>query len=141
MINDIEIGLKYFDRVCVNIMTLNTTDVQPDKYVIQIFQSNISEKYIDNNRVDILFENTDFGFWKITFLQPQIDDTGKIVTDKRGNPVPDKEKTDTEIIPFTYPCGIEGFMDAEVRPYAPQAYVDYKKVLTGYELSFTKFFY
>jgi uncharacterized Fe-S cluster-containing MiaB family protein len=61
MINDIETGLKYFDRVCVNIMTPNTTDVQPDKYVIQIFQSNISEKYIDNNRVDILFENTDFG--------------------------------------------------------------------------------
>ena len=105
------------------------------KEIVRIFME------MEENEVSRIFENTDFGFWKITVLQPQIDDTGKIVTDKRGNPVPDKEKTDTEIIPFTYPCGIEGFMDAEVRPYAPQAYVDYKKVLTGYELSFTKYFY
>lgn len=61
MINDIETGLKYFDRVCVNIMTPNTTKVQPDEYVISIFKNNIAGKYIDNSRVDILFENTDFG--------------------------------------------------------------------------------
>jgi N-6 DNA methylase len=74
-------------------------------------------------------------------LQPQVDDNGNIVVDKKGRPVSDKEKTDTEIIPFTYPGGIEGFMDAEVRPYAPDAWVDKKKIQIGYELSFTKYFY
>ena len=74
-------------------------------------------------------------------LQPQLDEDGSVVVDKKGRPVPDKEKTDTEIIPFTYPGGIDGFMDAEVRPYAPDAWVDVKKTQIGYELSFTKYFY
>ena len=105
------------------------------KEIVRIFMA------MEESEVSKIFDNTDFGFWKVTVLQPQLDDTGKIVTDKKGNPLPDKEKTDTEIIPFTYPGGIEGFMDAEVRPYATQAYVDYKKTQTGYELSFTKYFY
>ena len=33
------------------------------------------------------------------------------------------------------------FMEKEVRPFAPQAWVDKKKTLIGYELSFTKYFY
>ena len=32
-------------------------------------------------------------------------------------------------------------MDAEVRPYAPGAFVDPKGTKIGYELSFTKYFY
>ena len=61
MINDIETGLKYFERVCVNIMTPNTTKIIPDKNVIDIFLNKIYQKYIGNDRVDILIENTDFG--------------------------------------------------------------------------------
>ncbi|MDY4813271.1 MAG: radical SAM protein [Ruminococcus sp.] len=61
MTTDIETGLKYFERVCVNIMNENTTPVKPDKEVIEIFAKNIAPKYIDNNRVDILMNNTDFG--------------------------------------------------------------------------------
>lgn len=61
MLNDIETGLKYFNRVCVNIMTPNTTKIKPDTAVISIFENRVAKKYIDNSRVDILFENTDFG--------------------------------------------------------------------------------
>lgn len=61
MLNDIETGLKYFDRVCINIMTPNTTKIQPDPSVIEIFKSKVADKYINNSRVDILLENTDFG--------------------------------------------------------------------------------
>ncbi|MEE1281912.1 MAG: radical SAM protein, partial [Acutalibacteraceae bacterium] len=61
MLNDIETGLKYFDRVCVNIMTPNTTKVKPDTAVISVFKNKVAKKYINNSRVDILFENTDFG--------------------------------------------------------------------------------
>ena len=105
------------------------------KEIVRIFMD------MEESDVSKIFNNTDFGFWKVTVLQPQQDSGGNIMTDKRGNKIPDKEKTDTEIIPFTYPGGIEGFMDTEVRPYAPQAYVDYKKLQIGYELSFTKYFY
>ncbi|MGN1126983.1 MAG: radical SAM protein [Ruminococcus sp.] len=61
MTTDIETGLRYFERVCVNIMNENTTPVKPDKEVIEIFIKNIAPKYADNSRVDILMENTDFG--------------------------------------------------------------------------------
>lgn len=54
---------------------------------------------------------------------------------------PNKEKTDSEVIPFSYEGGIEAFMDAEVRSYAPGAYIDPKATKIGYELSFTKYFY
>jgi hypothetical protein len=61
MINDIETGLLYFDRVCVNVMTENTTKVKPDENVIDIFKMQVYPKYVTNKRVDILMENTDFG--------------------------------------------------------------------------------
>ena len=110
-----------------------TPDLQ--KEIVKIFLT------MEESDVSKIFSNSDFGFWKITVLQPQLDEDGSVVVDKKGRPVPDKEKTDTEIIPFTYPGGIDGFMDAEVRPYAPDAWVDAKKTQIGYELSFTKYFY
>lgn len=110
-----------------------TPDIQ--KEILKVFLS------MEESDVSKIFSNSDFGFWKITVLQPQLDEDGSVVVDKKGRPVPDKEKTDTEIIPFTYPGGIDGFMDAEVRPYAPDAWVDAKKTQIGYELSFTKYFY
>ena len=54
---------------------------------------------------------------------------------------PDTDLRDTEIIPFTYEGGIDAFMQNEVLPYAPDAWVDEKKTQIGYELSFTKYFY
>lgn len=53
----------------------------------------------------------------------------------------DAELRDTENIPFTYDGGIDGFMEQEVHPYAPDAWVDEKKTQIGYEVSFTKYFY
>ncbi len=61
MENDIETGLKYFDRVCVNIMVDNGMPVKPDLDVIKTFKEKLYPKYINLERVDILIENTDFG--------------------------------------------------------------------------------
>lgn len=60
MKKDIETGLRYFQRVCVNIMTENSTKIRPDPAVIQVFKEKIYPQYRENPRVDILFENTDF---------------------------------------------------------------------------------
>lgn len=61
MTNDIETGLRYFDRVCVNIMTENGMPVKPDKKVIQEFMDKVYPIYKSCDRLDILLNNTDFG--------------------------------------------------------------------------------
>lgn len=61
MEKDIELGLKYFERLCINIMCRNSTEIQPDNAVIKAFAEEIYPKYINNNRIDILINNTDFG--------------------------------------------------------------------------------
>lgn len=61
MKNDIETGLANFERVCVNIMVENTTEIKPDEQVIQAFIKEVYPLYVNNDRVDILLNNTDFG--------------------------------------------------------------------------------
>lgn len=66
------------------------------------------------------------------------------VKDANANPVAgeaDSDLRDTELIPFTYEGGIEGFMKNEVLYYAPDAWIDEKKTQIGYEISFNKYFY
>ena len=61
MLCDIETGLKYFERVCVNIFVENQTRLKPDKSVIAEFTEKVMPVYLENDRVDILISNTDFG--------------------------------------------------------------------------------
>lgn len=61
---------------------------------------------------------------------------------KRDSPiVTDPELRDTEQVPLLYPGGIGAFMQNEVLPYASDAFYNEDEVVTGYELSFTKYFY
>lgn len=95
----------------------------------------------EESEVSRIFPNSEFGYWKVSVQQPLLDEQGNPALDKKGRIQPDKAKADTEIIPFRYEGGIEAFMDAEVRPYAPGAFIDPKATKIGYELSFTKYFY
>lgn len=61
MKNDIETGLRHFERVCVNIMVENSAPLQPSEEVRQVFIKEIYPYYKDETRVDILLHNTDFG--------------------------------------------------------------------------------
>lgn len=61
MRNDIETGLAHFSRICINIMVENTTSVKPDPTVIRAFLQELYPLYKENDRVDILIDNTDFG--------------------------------------------------------------------------------
>lgn len=61
MRRDIELGLEHFERICINIMCSNSTSVVPDKEIIGLFADKLYPVYKDNNRVDILMNNTDFG--------------------------------------------------------------------------------
>ena len=54
---------------------------------------------------------------------------------------PDPELRDTEQVPLLEEGGIEAFLRREVLPYAPDAWYDESSVKTGYEISFTRYFY
>ena len=54
---------------------------------------------------------------------------------------PDSELRDTEQIPLMEEGGIEAFIKREVLPYAPDAWYVDDSIKTGYEISFTRYFY
>lgn len=91
------------------------------------------------SKVSKIFENEYFGYRKVTVLQPELDEKENIVVDKKSNPVPNKELTDIENIPLVK--DVREYMEREVIPFAPNAWVDDSKTKIGYEISFTKYFY
>jgi type I restriction enzyme M protein len=54
---------------------------------------------------------------------------------------PDSELRDTEQVPLLEEGGIEAFLRREVLPHAQDAWYDPASVKTGYEISFTRYFY
>ena len=83
-------------------------------------------------------ENEDFKYTKVVVEQPVCDETGKPVL-KKGKPTADSGKRDTETIPWKEE--IEAYMEKNVYPYAPDAWIDEKKSKVGYEIPFTREFY
>jgi type I restriction enzyme M protein len=53
----------------------------------------------------------------------------------------DAELRDTEQVPLLEEGGIEAFLRREVLPSAADAWYDAANVKTGYEVSFTRYFY
>ncbi len=54
---------------------------------------------------------------------------------------PDTDMRDTEQVPLLEEGGIEAFLEREVLPYAPDAWYVPDSIKTGYEASFTRYFY
>ena len=54
---------------------------------------------------------------------------------------PDPELRETEQVPLTEEGGIEGFLQREILPHTPDAWYVKASVKTGYEISFTRYFY
>jgi type I restriction enzyme M protein len=67
------------------------------------------------------------------------DETAKVCTDKNGNPEPDSDLRDYENVPLKE--DIEEYMQREVLPHVPDAWVDESKTRIGYEIPFTRHFY
>ena len=82
--------------------------------------------------------NEEFKFSKVVVEQPLCDENGNPIL-KRGKPTADSSKRDTESIPWTE--DIETYMERNVYPYAPDAWIDEKKTKVGYEIPFTREFY
>ncbi|GAB3714339.1 hypothetical protein [Nocardiopsis nanhaiensis] len=61
------------------------------------------------------------------------------VQKKKGEPEPDADLRDFENIPLDE--DIDAYMEREVLPHVPDAWVDYTKTKIGYEIPFTRHFY
>lgn len=85
-----------------------------------------------------VMDSPEFGYYKVTVESPEVDEDGNIVL-KRGKKVADSSKRDTENIPLTEE--IDSYMEREVLPYKPDAWIDKKKTKIGYEIPFTRVFY
>lgn len=107
------------------------------------FRKQILDVFLSFEESDIshIYKNEEFGFWEVTVLRPKYQEDGSIEIDKKGNKVSDKDKTYTEIVPFTYNGGIEEYFNREILPFFDDAWIDDKKIKAGYEVSFTKCFY
>lgn len=98
-----------------------------------------------------VFTVSDFAYWTVTVERPLLTETGKVSTDRKGNPKPDPKLRDTENIPFTYGGNTDGdagraetikaYFDHQVLPHVPDAWVDVAKTKVGYEIPFTRHFY
>jgi type I restriction enzyme M protein len=93
----------------------------------------------EENKYSKIFNNDDFGYYQITVEQPEYDEKGNPVKDKKGNIKPDSKKRDKENIPLSE--DIDTYFNNEVLPHVPDAWIDYDKTRIGYEINFTKYFY
>jgi len=87
------------------------------------------------------------------------DDTWSIVTNRKGDPLPDSELRDNENVPLPplpvtwdedpterlatieYRTAVEDYLRTEVHPYVPDAWADHDKTKIGYEIPLTRHFY
>ena len=102
----------------------------------------------EDNEFSKIYPNEFFGYSRITIEQP-LKENDKIVTDRSGNPKPDPSLRDYENVAFLkkdssgnlQPQDIEEYFESEVKPHVPDAWIDFNKTKTGYEINFTKYFY
>lgn len=103
--------------------------------------SQITKLYDDykNTENSIILGNDDFKYFKVTVETPLKDEKGKFVLDKKGNKQANKDLRDFEIIPAKE--DFEKYMQKNVYPYNPDAYIDTSKTKVGYEIPFVRLFY
>ncbi|SMQ70954.1 class I SAM-dependent DNA methyltransferase [Agreia sp. VKM Ac-1783] len=67
------------------------------------------------------------------------DESAPIITDTKGNPLPDTDARDTENVPLR--DDIQEYLAREVLPHVPDAWIDESRTKIGYEIPFTRHFH
>ncbi len=93
--------------------------------------------------LSLILDNAAFGYRTITVERPLLDDQGRPVIGlkgkKKGQPQPDTARRDTENVPLAEE--VEAYFEREVKPHAPDAWIDHDKTKVGYEIPFNRYFY
>lgn len=118
-----------FTEDCINLIT----------QAYNAFLDGLYRDEVNGLEVEVrIKENNDFKYRKVVVEQPLCDESGEPVL-KKGKVQADTSKRDTESIPWKE--NIEEYMQKNVYPYAPNAWIDEKKTKIGYEIPFTREFY
>lgn len=128
-------------RKSIGFKRYDVTDLCRDLIVKAYGEFRNDEIYGDKNGVychSRIFDNEEFGYSKIVVERPTLDEDGQPVL-KKGKPVADASKRDTENVPLRE--DIDEYFAREVLPYAPDAWIDTKKTKVGYEIPMTRYFY
>ena len=83
-------------------------------------------------------DSVSLGYNKIVIESPMLDEDGNKIL-KKGKPVPDTCKRDTESVPLDE--DMDAYFAREVWPFNPDAWIDKNKTKVGYEIPFTRTFY
>ena len=93
--------------------------------------------------LSLILDNAAFGYRTITVERPLLDDQGRPVLGlkgkKKGQPQPDSARRDTENVSLAE--DVEAYFEREVKPHAPDAWIDHDKTKVGYEIPFNRHFY
>ena len=111
------------------------------KLILKAYDEFSDKEYSDGDKKveSKIFDNNDFGFYRITIETPELDENQEIIKDKKGNTKADSSKRDYENVPLKE--DIEEYFAREVKPYNENAWIDKKKTQVGYEIPFTRYFY
>lgn len=97
----------------------------------------------DGAPISRIFRNEDFLYRSIVVERPLREPGGAVIlstTGKaKGKPVPDPDLRDTERLPFSE--DVEEYLEREVLPHAPDAWIDHEKTRVGCEIPFNRHFY
>lgn len=116
-------------------------DEKSRKLILQAYSEFINKEYSENDKTveSKIFDNSDFGFNRITIESPEVDANQNVIKDKKGNVKADSSKRDYENVPLKE--DVEEYFEKEVLPYNENAWIDKKKTQVGYEIPFTRYFY
>jgi len=131
-----------------NIQLINATEIhteltknlnEKNKEISEINQKKLLETYINfkENEFSKIKNNNYFGYTKICVETPK-----KNLSEKEKNSkkiIPDIKLRNFERVPLD--DDIEEFFQKEVKPFAPDSYIDQTKNAVGYEINFKKIFY
>ncbi|MDJ0362767.1 class I SAM-dependent DNA methyltransferase [Rhodococcus sp. H29-C3] len=141
-------GTSFWTKMRKNLGSKNRELSESDCTKVVRLYADFTDADPDYSKV---LRNDEFGFWTVTVERPLLGDGGDPVTDRKGDPKPDAKRRDTENVPFTYGGStagaagitevIEAYFEAEVQPHVPDAWIDWTKTKTGYEIPFTRHFY
>ena len=90
-----------------------------------------------------ILPNEAFGYRTLTVERPLHDEKGNVALGtkgkQKGKPQPGTSMRDTENVPLSE--DVDTYLQREVLPHAPDAWIDAEKTKTGYEIPFNRFFY